>query len=220
METARGNCGFLDVSTILSKDNRFWQRMQDFIQPGDVVLADIGTSSAGTAGLRMPNGVAVIGQPLWAAVGYALPALLGTLLAAPRRRQLLFIGDGAFQMTAQELSTILRRSLRPIIFLINNNGYTIERLILDSGSSYNDINQWRYTEAASFFDTQDQAIAYRVRTEDELEGALTTSLNREALVLIELVMSRLDAPGPLVNFAQRCAKFNFPQLATIQGPGP
>jgi hypothetical protein len=33
-------------------------------------------------------------------------------------------------------------------------------------------------------------------------------------VLIELVMSRLDAPGPLVNFAQRCAEFNFPRLAT------
>jgi TPP-dependent 2-oxoacid decarboxylase len=60
-------------------------------------------------------------------------AFLGTLLAAPRRRQLLFIGDGAFQMTAQELSTILRRGLKPIIFLVNNNGYTIERLILGPG---------------------------------------------------------------------------------------
>jgi indolepyruvate decarboxylase len=118
------------------------------------------------------------------------------------------------------LSTILRRNLRPIIFLINNNGYTIERLILGSGSSYNDINQWRYADAASFFDTQGQAVAYRVRTEDELEDALAAASDREALVLIELVMSRLDAPGPLVNFAQRCAKFNFPQLATIQWPGP
>ena len=126
--------------------------------------------------------------------------------------------DGAFQMTAQELSTILRRSLRPIIFLINNNGYTIERLILGPGSSYNDINQWRYTDAASFFDTQDQAIAYRVRTENELEDALAATRDREALVLIELVMSRLDAPRPLVNFAQRCAEFNFPRLATFPGP--
>jgi indolepyruvate decarboxylase len=198
--------------------DRFWQRMQDFIRPGDVVLADIGTSSAGTSGLRMPSGVTVIGQPLWAAVGYSLPALLGTLLAAPRRRQLLFIGDGAFQATAQELSTILRRSLRPIIFLINNNGYTIERLILGSGSSYNDINQWRYAEATSFFDTQGQAVAYRVRTEDELEDALAAVRDHEALVLIELVMSRLDAPRPLVNFAQRCAEFNFPKLTIGRGP--
>jgi len=49
-----------------------------------------------------------------------------------------------------------------------------------------------------------------VRTEDELEDALEAARDREALVLIELVMSRLDAPAPLVNFAQRCAEFNFP----------
>jgi hypothetical protein len=64
----------------------------------------------------------------------------------------------------------------------------------------------------SFFDTQGQAIAYRVRTEDELEDALSAARDREALVLIEIVMSRLDTPGPLANFAQRCAEFNFPQL--------
>ena len=120
-------------------------------------------------------------------------------------------------MTAQELSTILRRGLKPIIFLVNNNGYTIERLILGRGSSHNDINQWRYAEAASFFDTHGKAIAYRVRTEDELEDALAAASDRETLVLIELVMSRLDAPGPLANFAQRCAEFNFPQLATFVG---
>jgi hypothetical protein len=57
-----------------------------------------------------------------------------------------------------------------------------------------------------------RAIAYRVRTEDELEDALAAASDREALVLIELVMSRLDAPGPLVKFAQRCAEFNFPQF--------
>jgi hypothetical protein len=37
----------------------------------------------------------------------------------------------------------------------------------------------------------------------------------ESLVLIELVMDRKDAPGPLMNFARRCAGFNFPQLTTI-----
>jgi TPP-dependent 2-oxoacid decarboxylase len=97
---------------------------------------------------------------------------------------------------------------------------SIERLILGPGSSYNDINQWRYADAASFFDTQDQAIGYRVRTEDELENALAAARDREALVLIELVMSRLDAPGALVSFAQRCAEFNVPQLATLLGHGP
>jgi indolepyruvate decarboxylase len=158
-----------------------------------------------------------VGQPLWAAIGYALPALLGTLLSAPRRRQLLFIGDGAFQMTAQELSTILRRGLTPIVFVVNNDGYTIERLIFGPDSSYNDINQWRYAEAASFFDTRDQAISYTVHTENDLEDALAAAQDPGSLVLIELVMSRMDAPGPLVNFARRAAEFDYPQLS--RGPG-
>jgi thiamine pyrophosphate-dependent acetolactate synthase large subunit-like protein len=62
---------------------------------------------------------------------------------------------------------------------------------------------------------QDQAIAFTVRTEDELEGALAAARGRESLVLIELVMDPMDAPGPLVNFARRCAGFNFPRLTTI-----
>jgi TPP-dependent 2-oxoacid decarboxylase len=61
-----------------------------------------------------------------------------------RRLHLLFLGDGAFQMTAQELSTILWRDLNPMVFLLNNDGYTIERLIYGADSSYNDINPWRY----------------------------------------------------------------------------
>ena len=59
-----------------------------------------------------------------------------------------------------------------------------------------------------------------MRTEDELEDALVAARDGEALVLIELVMSRLDAPGPLVNFAQKCAEFNFPRRATLLGHGP
>ena len=151
----------------------------------------------------MPDGVTVVGQPLWAAIGYALPALLGTLLAAPRRRQLLFIGDGAFQMTAQELSTILRQGLKPIVFVINNDGYTIERLILGPYSSYNDINQWRYAEAASFFDTRDQAISCTVHTENELEDALVAAEAPGSLVLIEIVMS---SDGRTRTLSEFCAE--------------
>jgi indolepyruvate decarboxylase len=123
----------------------------------------------------MPIGPRLKVLPGWAS--RSRPPISRSLDTQPRacrehgEKEVLFIGDGAFQMTAQELSTILRRGLKPIIFLVNNNGYTIERLILGPGSSFNDINQWRYAEAVSFFDTQNQAIAYRVRTEDEMEDA-------------------------------------------------
>jgi indolepyruvate decarboxylase len=197
------------VNQLLTHE-RFWQRIQNFIQAGDIILTDVGTCWAGVGGLQMPNGVAVVGQPLWAAIGYALPALLGTLLAAPSRRQLLFMGDGAFQATAQELSTILGRRLRAIVFLVNNGGYTIERLILGrADANFNNVNQWRYSEAISFFDTGDQAGGYRVCTEEELQTALISARESKSLVLIEVVMNQMDAPAPLVPFARRCAEFNL-----------
>lgn len=90
-----------------------WDRVARFLRPGDIVLADLGTSFFGAATHRLPRDVTFIGQPLWAAIGYTLPALLGACLACPGRRGILLIGDGAAQMTAQELSTIARaRPLR------------------------------------------------------------------------------------------------------------
>ena len=83
-----------------------------------------------------------------------MPALLGALLAAPQRRQILCIGDGSFQVTAQELSTILRHNLKPIIILINNDGYTVERMILGENATYNDINMWRYARLGEVLDKQ------------------------------------------------------------------
>jgi hypothetical protein len=99
---------------------------------------------------------------------------------------------------------------KAIVFLINNSGYTIERLILGgSVATYNDINQWRYAEAVSFFDTADEASSHRVCTEGELEAALSAATLSKSLVLIEVVMNRMDAPKPLVHFARKCAEINF-----------
>ncbi|VEA72092.1 Alpha-keto-acid decarboxylase [Serratia rubidaea] len=120
----------------------FWQRMSRFIREDDVLVVENGTSGAAVGGMRMPDGVKVVNQPIWGSIGYTLPALLGTLMAAPQRRHMLFIGDGSFQLTAQEVSTLLRYEQKPIIFLINNDGYTIERYILGENSSYNDIGPW------------------------------------------------------------------------------
>ncbi|WP_268256043.1 thiamine pyrophosphate-dependent enzyme [Streptomyces mirabilis] len=72
-------------------------------------------------------------------MGYTVGSLLGTLLAAPERRHVLFVGDASFQLTAQEVSTILRHGLKPVIFLINNRGYTIEHTILGRDARYNDV---------------------------------------------------------------------------------
>lgn len=192
---------------------RFWQRISHFIKPGDLIIAESGTSSAGLNGLSLPEDVTFISQPIWGAIGFTLPALLGSLVAQPQRRQMLFIGDGSIQMTVQELSSILRRDLKPIIFLINNDGYTIERLILGENSSYNDINRWRYAELPYVLDTRNRSRRLIVHTEDQLEAAVEQAATANELVFIEVMMERMDAPESLKRFAKMFADFDF-------GPSP
>jgi indolepyruvate decarboxylase len=95
----------------------------------------------------------------------------------------LLQGDGSFQMTAQELSTLMRHHCNPIIILLNNDGYVIERLIHDG--PYNDIQPWRYHDLPAAFGGD--ALSLEVRTEGELEAALTAAEgNPERLVFINL----------------------------------
>src|SRR5699024_206 len=108
---------------------RLWPRLARFLAPEDVIVAEIGTAAIGLSAHAFPADVTYVASQFWGAIGYALPATLGSCLAAPQRRQILFIGDGSFQVTAQALSTMLANDCKPIIFLVNNRGYTIERYI-------------------------------------------------------------------------------------------
>ena len=124
----------------------YWKALEKFLTPGDVIIAEDGTSNSGATEMRLPEGCSFVTQAVWGSIGYTVGALLGTLCAAPDRRHILFIGDGSFQLTAQELSTILRHDFKPFIFLINNQGYTIERAILGKNARYNDVANWRYAD--------------------------------------------------------------------------
>lgn len=196
----------------------FWRHIQKYLQQRDVMVIDTGTCFFSAANLTLPEGVSFIAQPIWGSLGFALPAVLGTCLAAPDRRHLVFLGDGAFQMTVQELSTILRLDLKPIIFLLNNDGYTIERLIYGPESGYNDICPWRYRDIPAAFDGKDRAVVHLVRTETELQMALRAASGGSKLHLVELALERMDAPEALVRFAQRAAAFDFPQILDREGP--
>jgi indolepyruvate decarboxylase len=187
----------------------FWKRMADFLEADDIVAAENGTSLSGLSGIRLPRGVTVVSQALWGSIGYSLPATFGSLIAAPERRHVLFIGDGSFQLTAQELSSILRHKLKPIIFLINNGGYTIERLILGETSSYNDVQPWQYAKLCSVFGDHADFESRRVSTVGELEDALSATGASGKCHFIELVMERMDAPQALKTLGPVYAKQNY-----------
>ncbi|MGD6888272.1 alpha-keto acid decarboxylase family protein [Bacillus mobilis] len=174
---------------------RFWQQIYDFLQENDILIAEQGTPFFGSAAIPLPNNTTYVAQPLWGSIGYTLPALLGTQLADLSRRNILIIGDGSFQLTVQELSTILRQNLKPIIFLINNNGYTVERAIHGQNEPYNDIQMWDYTKLANVFGSEEKSLTFRVENEIELTEVLTNiTLNKNQLIFIEVVMSQGDQP--------------------------
>ncbi len=128
-------------------------------------------------------------------------------MAAPGRRALLFVGDGAFQFTGQTLATMLRHHLTPIIFVINNAGYTIERVIGGSAEEYHTIPPWAYHRLPEVLGTGGWGV--RVRTEGELEAALATAeRERGRLSLIEVVVDRMDAPDSLWRFGEAAAEIN------------
>ena len=106
----------------------------------------------------------------------------------------------------------MRLNLKPIIFLLNNDGYTIERLILGPESIYNDISPWQYSQVPAAFDTSNRAVVHVVRTDVELEAALLEASDSSRLNLLELVLPRMDAPESTVSFGQRAAAFDFPQI--------
>ncbi len=194
--------------TALSQTS-LWDRVAGFLRPGDVVLADQGCSFYGAATRRLPTDVVFIGQPLWASIGYTLPALLGASLAEPRRRGVLLIGDGAAQMTVQELSTIFREDLAAVIFVVDNDGYTVERAIHGPDQEYNDIARWDWTAAPSFFGPGRTCRTARVVTEDDLDRALREADEAPAVPwIIQVVVPRLDVPPLLADLARAAATAN------------
>lgn len=181
----------------------FWQHLQDFLRPGDVLLADVGTASLGAAALRLPSGADLISAPLWGSMGHVLPSVLGSALAAPGRRHVAVIGDGSFQMTAQELGTLLRHRLTPVIFVLDNGGYAAERAITGQEHEYNDIAPWDYSALPAVLGDPAASVGLRASTPDELPAVFAAvEANPDKLVLVTVTMGRADIPPLLAELFQ------------------
>jgi alpha-keto-acid decarboxylase len=176
-----------------------WDRLCYALTPGNVVLADQGTSFYGMADHRLPQGVTFIGQPLWGSIGYTLPAAVGAAVAHPERRTVLLIGDGAAQLTVQELGIFFREGLSPVIVVVNNDGYTVERAIHGKTAPYNDIVGWNWTQLPKALGVANH-LAFRAQNYGELDDALTAAAqHRDRMVLVEVVLPRLEIPPLLAQ---------------------
>ncbi|MGD9622380.1 MAG: alpha-keto acid decarboxylase family protein [Mycolicibacterium sp.] len=188
----------------------FFARLGAFLRPDDVLIAETGTSAQNLAGLPLPTGVRYINQTSWGSIGYALPALLGSLMSTPERRHVLCIGDGSFQLTAQELSTIIRHGFAPVIFLLNNRGYTIERSILGARASYNDVANWSYHELPRVFGIDESRLLTRVcATRAELDAAMREAADTACLSFIEVALAPLDMTSATTNVGTATRVYDY-----------
>ncbi|MDR3406881.1 MAG: thiamine pyrophosphate-binding protein [Methylovirgula sp.] len=185
-----------------------FQQVQSLINSDTTVIAETGDSWFNGMHLSLPHGARFEIEMQWGAIGWSVPATFGYAVGAPGRRVIALIGDGSFQLTAQEVAQMIRRRLPAIIFLINNHGYTIEVEIHDG--PYNNIKNWDYAGLVQVFNAEDgKGKGLRATNGGELAAAIETALaSREGPTLIECVIDRDDCSGDLISWGRLVAKAN------------
>ena len=134
-------------------------------------------------------------------MGFAVPASTGIAMAAKTLRPYVLVGDGAFQMTGAELSTIVRLGLNPIIIILNNDGYGAMRKI--RAGRFNVITQWDYTGVCELVRGGESTTA---STKGEFDTALRGAQKSDDVCVIELKIPRSETSRQLARVASEVRK--------------
>lgn len=208
-ENRRAEKGDYTIDNEPLTQETYFKMMQDFIGIDDIILAEQGTSFFGAYDLNLYKDNTFIGQPLWGSIGYTLPATIGTQMSDLYRRNILLIGDGSLQLTAQDISTMIREDLKPVIFVINNDGYTVERKIHGENQPYNDIHMWDYKLLPAVFGGKDKVAVHDVETSEDLKNVfLQIDKEPNQMHFIEVKMGASDAPEKLDAIGKAFSKQN------------
>jgi indolepyruvate decarboxylase len=174
-----------------------YSRYAAFIRPGDNVVLESGSSSLGLPPMTLANDVQVHIQMLWGSIGWATGAAFGVALADPKRRTILITGEGSHQLTANEIGNMGRYGANPIILVLNNDGYMVERALEPNPDwSYNDLAKWRYADLPQALGCTDWITA-RVETIGELDAAMKAARESKSGAYIEVIGGRMDMPKAL-----------------------
>lgn len=194
----------------LIRQEDFYAQIARYFKENDVVYGETGTASHGLTEIKIPDGVKLVRSQIWGSIGAMLPMQMGAMLASPEKRHILLIGDGSFQVSAQALSRMIYNKQNPIIFLIDNDGYTIERYIMGMKRDYNDIPKWDYSLLPQAFSKgQSNMKTAEARTQGELEEILKTLDDVNEGIIITVYMHQEDSPEVMVDYGKNKEDFNF-----------
>ena len=171
-----------------------YPRLQEFLQEGDIIFADAGLVPYGIFKSKLPDNTSFNVQALWCSIGWATPAAFGAATAKPSSRIVLVTGEGAHQISAMEVGNMLRFGKKIVVIVINNNGYTVERVL--SGRPENELNEIvsiNYSKFARIF--EGDIWSTRVETADDFDKALKVTGIMNKLCYIEACTSKEDVPA-------------------------
>lgn len=173
----------------------FLALFQEFIKENDCIFSETGVLNFFPPMLTLPDGTKWYNQLLWGAIGWATPALFGALNAKKDTRMILLTGEGAHQLTIQSVSNMLYHKMKPVIFVLNNCGYTIERMISKNPNDiYNDIIPWDYTGIIEAFGGNVWTAKAHSNTELKEIMEQIPYENQNKLCYIELFMEKMSSP--------------------------
>ena len=165
------------------------------------VVSDVGDAIFGAVGIRTARRAEFVAPAYYLSMGFAVPASIGVETANPSLRPFVLVGDGAFQMTGTELSTSVRLGLKPIILVLNNDGYGTMRKIRDG--SFNLITRWDYGKIC---DLVGGGEAVRAKTKGELDGAIRSAMGSNAVRVIDIQIPRDDMSPQLATMSTELAR--------------
>lgn len=181
---------------------RLFARINELLDEKMTVVADVGDCLFAAADLTIYRDTEFLSPAYYTSMGFAIPAAVGAQIANPGRRPLVLVGDGAFQMTCNELSTVVRHGFNPIVIVLNNKGYGTERFLHDG--SFNDILNWQYHRMP---DLIGGGWGFEVHTEGDLDQALRAALaNRDTFSLLNVHLDPADISPALERLAKGLAK--------------
>ena len=167
-----------------------------------IVIADVGESLFAGADLHVRKSAEFLSPAYYTSMGFSVPAALGAGFADPSLRPIVLVGDGAFQMTGTELSTCLRFGQAPIVIILNNQGYTTEREIMEG--PFNDVQEWHYEQMCTLLGG---GKGYRTETFGEFVTALDSAISdTRHMHILNVLLDPKDRSTAMTRVAQRLAK--------------
>lgn len=182
-----------DVNTFVPKDDtkitstRLFEKLNSVLTEEMAIVADVGDSLFLAGDLTVHHRNQFLSPAFYLSMGFAIPGALGVQTAKPDVRPIVLVGDGAFQMSVSELSTMIDRNLNPIVVVINNDGYSTERFLRDG--KFNNIRRWNYHNVPQLFGG---GVGVQVKTESELHNAFKAAIDSKELYLINVMLDRFD----------------------------